>query len=65
MTRPDDLVRAVEAALFAATEPMTPQAIAAHLGGADVRPALAELAEHNTFKRRIITSLSSHRVDWN
>lgn len=46
VTRPDDLVRAVEAALFAATEPMTPQALAAHLGGADVRPALAELAGH-------------------
>ena len=46
MTRPDDLVRAVEAALFAATEPMTPQAVGAHLGGADVRDALAELAAH-------------------
>ena len=46
MTRPDDLVRAVEAALFAATGPMTPQAIGAHLGGADVRDALAELAAH-------------------
>ena len=46
MTRPDDLVRAVEAALFAATEPMTPQAIGAHLGGTDVREALFELAAH-------------------
>ena len=44
--RPDDLVRAVEAALFAATEPMTAEAISAHLGGADVRAALGELAEH-------------------
>jgi len=42
----DDLVRAVEATLFAAGEPMTAEAISAHLGGADVRPALAELAEH-------------------
>jgi segregation and condensation protein B len=46
VTRPDDLVRAVEAALFAATKPMTPQAIGAHLGGADVRMALADLAAH-------------------
>ena len=44
--RPDDIVRAVEAALFAAEEPMTAAALAAHLGGADVRPALAELAAH-------------------
>jgi segregation and condensation protein B len=44
--RPDDLVRAVEAALFAATEPMTAEAISAHLGGADVRAALGELAAH-------------------
>ncbi|HEY6868419.1 MAG TPA: SMC-Scp complex subunit ScpB [Novosphingobium sp.] len=42
--RPDDLVRAVEAALFAASEPMTPEALAAHLGEADVGPALATLA---------------------
>jgi segregation and condensation protein B len=40
----DDLVRAVEATLFAATEPMTADQIAAHLGTEDVRPALAELA---------------------
>jgi segregation and condensation protein B len=42
----DDLTRSVEATLFAATEPMTAEAIAAHLGGGDVRPALAELAAH-------------------
>jgi len=46
MTRPDELVRAVEATLFAATEPMTMEAISTHLGGADVRAALAELAGH-------------------
>ncbi|MDE2435466.1 MAG: SMC-Scp complex subunit ScpB [Sphingomonadales bacterium] len=45
MTRPDDLVRAVEATLFAAGEPMSAEAISTHLGGADVRTALAELAE--------------------
>jgi segregation and condensation protein B len=44
MTRPDDLVRAVEAALFAAEEPMSAEAISTHLGGADVKAALAELA---------------------
>jgi segregation and condensation protein B len=42
----DDLVRAVEATLFAATEPMTLEAISIHLGGAAVRPALAELCAH-------------------
>ena len=50
MNRPDDLVRAVEATLFAAEEPMTAEAISTHLGGADVKAALAELAE--TYKDR-------------
>ena len=45
-TEMDDLVRAVEATLFAATEPMTADAISTHLGGASVREALAELARH-------------------
>ena len=45
----DDLTRAVEATLFAAEEPMTPDALAGHLGGADagaVREALRDLAAH-------------------
>jgi segregation and condensation protein B len=46
MSAPDDLVRAVEATLFAATEPMSVEAISVHLGGADVRAALAELSSH-------------------
>lgn len=46
MNDPDDLVRAVEATLFAAEEPMTAEAIGAHLGGADVRAALTDLARH-------------------
>jgi len=46
MNRPDDLVRGVEAALFAAEEPMTAETLSAHLGGADVREALRELEEH-------------------
>ncbi len=41
----DDLVRAVEATVFAAEEPLTAEAISAHLGGAEVKAALAELAE--------------------
>lgn len=41
--RPDDLVRAVEATLFAATEPMTAQAISSHLAGAAVAAALEEI----------------------
>lgn len=40
---PDDITRAVEAVLFAATEPMTTDAIRAHLNGAEVRTALATL----------------------
>ncbi|MFM6950901.1 MAG: SMC-Scp complex subunit ScpB [Novosphingobium sp.] len=50
MTRPDDLVRAVEATLFAAEEPMSLEAISTHLGGADVKAALAELVE--TYQNR-------------
>ena len=46
MTRPDDLVRAVEATLFAAETPMSAEAISVHLGGAAVTDALAELAAH-------------------
>lgn len=44
MKRADDLTRAVEAVLFAATEPMTMDAIRAHLGNADnIRPVLDEI----------------------
>jgi len=46
MNEEDDLVRAVEATLFASEEPLTVEAISAHLGDADVRPALAELQAH-------------------
>jgi len=46
MNAPDDLVRAVEATLFAAEEPLTVEAISAHLGGAEVRAALNELARY-------------------
>jgi len=42
----DELARAVEATLFAAEEPMSAEAISAHLGGADVREALGELEAH-------------------
>jgi segregation and condensation protein B len=44
VTPPDDLARAVEAVLFAATEPLTLDAIRAHVGGdANVRGALDRL----------------------
>ena len=43
---PDELVRAVEATLFAAEEPMTAEALSAHLAGADVRGALDALEAH-------------------
>lgn len=46
MNERDDLLRAVEATLFAAEEPMTAEALSAHLGGADVRDALTALAAH-------------------
>jgi segregation and condensation protein B len=46
VSAPDDLVRAVEATLFAAEAPMTADAISTHLGGASVRVALAELQAH-------------------
>jgi segregation and condensation protein B len=42
----DDLIRAVEATLFAAEEPMSAEALSAHLGGAEVREALEALAAH-------------------
>ncbi|WP_128892012.1 SMC-Scp complex subunit ScpB [Erythrobacter sp. HKB08] len=47
--KPDDLVRAVEATLFAAEEAMSAEAIAGHLGDADisaVREALRALEAH-------------------
>jgi segregation and condensation protein B len=44
-SQPDSLVRAVEATLFAAQQPMTAQSISEHLGGADVHAALVELAQ--------------------
>ncbi len=40
---PDELARAVEATLFASEEPLTAEQISAHLEGADVRDALAQL----------------------
>ena len=40
----DDLVRAVEATLFASEAPMSAEAISLHLGGAAVKGALADLA---------------------
>ena len=42
----DDLVRAVEATLFAAEAPLTAQEIARHLGGATVEAALETLVAH-------------------
>ena len=40
---PDELVRAVEATLFASETPMSAEAISLHLGGAAVKSALADL----------------------
>ncbi|MDQ2893166.1 MAG: SMC-Scp complex subunit ScpB [Pseudomonadota bacterium] len=41
---PDDVERAVEAVLFAAAEPLTIDALRAHVGDGDMRAALAGLA---------------------
>lgn len=41
-----DLIRAVEATLFAAEAPMSVEQLSTHLGNAEVRPALAELQRH-------------------
>jgi len=43
VTPPDDMVRAVEAVLFAAEEPLTIEAIRAHVRASDVRAAIATL----------------------
>ena len=44
MTPPGDTVRAVEAVLFAATEPLSTDVIRAHVGPVDVAAALQQLA---------------------
>ncbi|KKI17822.1 SMC-Scp complex subunit ScpB [Sphingomonas sp. Ag1] len=44
MTPPNDVVRAVEAVLFAAADPMTIDSIRAYVGGDDVRAAVEQLA---------------------
>ena len=46
MTMGPDIERALEAALFAATEPMSAEALSEHLGGVEVRAALTALAAH-------------------
>ena len=43
MNPPNEFVRAVEAVLFAAADPLTTEAIAAHVGPGDVRTALLQL----------------------
>jgi segregation and condensation protein B len=43
MTPPDDVIRAVEAVLFAAAEPLTPDSIRAYVGSGDVGAALSRL----------------------
>lgn len=45
MRPPDDLVRAVEAVLFASAEPLSPEAIRAHVGSGDITAALRRLRE--------------------
>jgi segregation and condensation protein B len=42
----DELMRAIEATLFASAEPLNVEEIAEHVGEGEVGPALARLAEH-------------------
>ncbi len=48
MTPPDDIVRAVEAVLFAATEPLSPDAIRSFVGPCDIDAALSRLVADYT-----------------
>jgi segregation and condensation protein B len=43
---PGEFVRAVEAALFASADPLTPEEIAEHVGEGDVTGALESLSDH-------------------
>lgn len=45
MTPPDDLVRAVEAVLFAAEEPLSLDSLRAHVGSGDLRATLDRLEQ--------------------
>jgi segregation and condensation protein B len=45
-TVPDDLMRAVEATLFASETPMSAEQLSNYLAGAEVRPVLVALEEH-------------------
>ena len=45
-TTPDAIARAVEATLFAAETPLSPEELSRHLGGAPVRDALDALVAH-------------------
>ena len=42
----DELVRAIEATLFASAEALTVEQLEEHVGEGDVKAALAELAQH-------------------
>ena len=44
----DEFVRAIEAVLFAANDPLSPDEIVLHVGEGDVAAALATLADHYT-----------------
>lgn len=49
MSRPDEIMRALEATLFASEEPMSVESLATHLGGLEnsaVRDGLRDLADH-------------------
>jgi len=42
----DELIRAIEATLFASAEPLTVDELAAHVGEGEIEIALGQLAQH-------------------
>ena len=42
----DELMRAIEATLFASAEPLTIEDLAAHVGDGEIEIALGQLAQH-------------------
>ena len=60
MTPPDDFIRAVEAVLFGAADPLTVDAIAVHVGPGDTRAALVRLAEDYAGRGVLVVCRGEH-----
>ena len=59
----DELLRAIEATLFASAEPLTVDELQEHVGEGDIEVALGQLALHYE-GRGIGKRLLGHAVDW-